>query len=109
KMLVGTNASPEALAAFVAGKVDAAVIWEPDISEALRRRPDSHILWSTEVATNLIADIMVARDAWISPHAQIIEQFIRGWLDGTAEANRIPESASRLLMREEPLFKSLGK
>src|SRR5579872_3765833 len=56
KSLVGKNASPDARADFVAGKVDAAVVWEPDVEEALSKRKGSHILVSSKEANKLIAD-----------------------------------------------------
>src|SRR5882672_7454754 len=48
KNLVGKNASPDARADFVAGRVPAAVVWEPDVAEALNKRPGSHVVVSTE-------------------------------------------------------------
>src|SRR5215210_161703 len=47
KNLVGKNASPDARADFVARKVDAAVVWEPDVAEALSKRPGSKVLVSS--------------------------------------------------------------
>jgi len=109
KNIVGKAASPDACADFVAGKVNAAVVWEPDVSEALRKRPGSHILLSSATAANLIADIMVAREDFISQHPDVIKAFVQGWLDGTEKANRQPEEAVRVLMENEPLYKDLGE
>jgi NitT/TauT family transport system substrate-binding protein len=108
KSLVGKNASPDARIDFVAGKVDAAVVWEPDVTEALQKRPNSHIVVSTKTAANLIADVMVAREDFIQKHPDVIKAFIAGWFDGTAEANRNPEKAVEVLMENEPLYKELG-
>src|SRR5581483_7255521 len=82
KSLVGKNASPDARADFVAGKVDAAVVWEPDVTEALNKRPGAHILVSSKTAANLIADLMVAREDFIKEHPDVIKAFVQGWLDG---------------------------
>ena len=109
KSLVGKNASPDARTDFVAGKVDAAVVWEPDVSEALAKRPGSHILVSTKTAANLIADLMVAREDFIAQHPDVIKAFVAGWFDGTAEANRAPNKAVSVLMDNEPLYKDLGE
>ncbi len=108
KSLVGKNASPDARTDFVAGKVDAAVVWEPDVSEALAKRPNSHVVVSTKTAANLIADLMVAREDFIKQHPDVIKAFIAGWFDGTAEANRNPDKVVNLLMDNEPLYKELG-
>ncbi|MCC7230692.1 MAG: OmpA family protein [Fimbriimonadaceae bacterium] len=109
KGLVGKVASPDARADFVAGKVDAAVVWEPDVAEALQKRSNSHILLSSKTAANLIADLMVARDDFVKEHPDVIKAFIQGWFEGTEEANRRPDTVVKLLMENEPLYKDLGE
>lgn len=109
KNLVGKNASPDARADFVAGKVDAAVVWEPDVTEALNKRPGSHVLISSKTAANLIADLMVAREDFIKAHPDVIKAFVQGWIDGTVEANRNPGKVVQLLMENEPLYKDMGE
>ena len=109
KNLVGKNASPDAREDFVAGKVDAAVVWEPDVSECLKKRPGAKILVSSKTAANLIADVMVAREDFITQHPDVISAFVQGWLDGTVEANRNPQHTAQLLMENEPLYKDLGE
>ena len=108
KNLGGKNASPDARADFVANKVDAAVVWEPDVTEALQKRPGSHILISSKDADRLIADIMVAREDFIKEHPDVIKSFVQGWLEGTTEANRNPGQVAKLLMENEPVYKELG-
>jgi NitT/TauT family transport system substrate-binding protein len=109
KNLIGKDASPDARSDFVGGKVDAAVVWEPDVSEALQKRAGSHVLVSTQTAQNLIADVMVAREDFIKEHPDVIKAFIQGWFDGTTEANRNPDRAVKVLMDNEPLYKDLGE
>lgn len=106
--LVAKNSSPDARADFVAGKVDAAVVWEPDVTEALRGRPGAHIMLSTKMLPNLIADIMVTRLEFIKEHPDVVAAFVGGWLDGTEEANRNRELVGRLLTQNEPLYRNLG-
>jgi NitT/TauT family transport system substrate-binding protein len=109
KTLVGKNASPDARGDFVAGKVDAAVVWEPDVAEALQKRPNSHILVSTKDAKKLIADVMVAREDFIRENPGVIQAFVEGWVvDGTAKAKSDPGKVVRLLEENEPLYKDLG-
>jgi NitT/TauT family transport system substrate-binding protein len=105
--LVFKTASPDALADYVAGKVDAAVVWEPDV-EASQRRSGSHIITSTRTATNIIADIMVAREDLIKNHPDVVKGFVQGWLEGTIAANREPDRVVKLLMENEPVYKDLG-
>ncbi len=109
KGIVGKNASPDARADFVAGKVDAAVVWEPDVTDALKKRAGAHVLISSKKLPNIIADLMVAREDFITTHPDVIKAFVQGWLDGTAEAKGKPDLAVKLLMENEPLYKDLGK
>lgn len=109
KNIIGKQASPDARADFVSKNADAAVVWEPDVTEALSKRPGSHVVVSTKTATNLIADLMVAREDFIKEHPEIVKAFVQGWLDGTQEANRRPEQVVRLLMENEPVYKELGE
>ena len=108
KGLVGKNASPDARVDFIARKVDAAVVWEPDASEALKNRAGAHILYSSKEASHLIADLMVARENFIEQHPDVIKAFVQGWFEGTEEAERNHESVAKLLMDNEPLYKDLG-
>jgi NitT/TauT family transport system substrate-binding protein len=110
KGLVGKNASPDARADFVSGRVDAAVVWEPDVAEAIQKRPNSHVVVSTQQAQKLIADLMVAREDFIKEHPAVIEAFVEGWLlDGTTEANKNPGQVVKLLMENEAVYKDLGE
>jgi NitT/TauT family transport system substrate-binding protein len=107
--LVGKATTMDARSDFVAGKVDATVVWEPDVSEALKNRPGAHKLVSTETAANLIADLMVAQESFINEHPDVIRAFVAGWFDGTQEANRKPDQVVKLLMENEALYKELGE
>jgi NitT/TauT family transport system substrate-binding protein len=110
KNLVGKNASPDALADFVANRVDVAVVWEPDVSAALKNRPGAHILVSSAQARKLIADVMIARSDFIKDHPDVIQAFIEGWIgQGTVDANAHPDTVVQLLMDNEPVYKSIGE
>lgn len=105
--LIFTQDVPTARASFAAGQVDVAVVWEPDVKQALKRE-NSHVLVSTKDFPNIIADMMVAKKDFIASHPKTIEAFVRGWLDGVAEAKSDPDLAARLLVENEPLFTDLG-
>jgi serine/threonine protein kinase/ABC-type nitrate/sulfonate/bicarbonate transport system substrate-binding protein len=107
--LIGKRSTADARSDFVTHITDAAVVREPDVTEALQRRPNAHVLVSTQTAQNLIADVMVAREDFIKEHPDVIKAFIQGWFDGTADANRNPDKAVRLLMDNEPHYKDLGE
>src|SRR3989344_7430372 len=107
KNLIFVQDVPSARATFTAGQVDAAVVWEPDVKQALKRS-GSHILVSSRDVPDLIADIMVAQQEFIDAHPKTMEAFVRGWLDGVEKAKSNSDLAARLLVDNEPLFQDLG-
>jgi NitT/TauT family transport system substrate-binding protein len=111
KARVPTNSSEEAGDKFANSEVDAAVLWEPDVTVASKKRGGSHILVDTapDWATRLIADVMVAKEEFIQQHPDVISAFIEGWLqDGTTKAYSNPMLAVRVL-QQEPKFANLGE
>ncbi len=83
KNLVFTQEAPLAAAAFRSKKVDAAVTWEPDLSGAVKAREDeAHVLVSTSAATNVIADVLVARPELLEKSPETVKDFVAGWFDG---------------------------
>jgi outer membrane protein OmpA-like peptidoglycan-associated protein len=79
---------------FAAGRVDVACLWEPDVTLALASRPGAHRLFSTADATELVADVLVARRDLLDAHPEIAEKLAKVWFDSVtaAELNR-PEAA----------------
>jgi NitT/TauT family transport system substrate-binding protein len=100
-----TTSAVEAANVFKAGKVDAAVSWSPDVYIAARERPGAHILASTKDASNLIADIFVARGDFLEQHPEDARRFVAGWLKGVDLANRNPERTALLLSKS---FSGIG-
>ena len=78
KGLVGKNASPDARADFVANKVDAAVVWEPDVQEALQKRPNSHVVVSSKEARKLIDEsgLKVYPATLLSEAAALVQKMV---------------------------------
>jgi NitT/TauT family transport system substrate-binding protein len=102
---VFTTSAVEAANVFKAGKVDAAVSWSPDVYIAARERPGAKILASTREASNLIADIFVARGDFIEEHPEDLRRFAAGWLKGVEMANANPTSTAALLAKS---FSGIG-
>ena len=83
KNIIFVTDAPAAAAAFKAKQVDAAVTWEPDLSGAVEARgAEAHVLVSTQAATNIIADTLVARQELIDKSPETVRDFVHGWLDG---------------------------
>jgi NitT/TauT family transport system substrate-binding protein len=94
-----TDSAVDAANVFKAGQVEAAVSWSPDVYVAARERTGGHILASTKEATNLIADIFVARGDFIEQHPEDVRRFVAGWLRGVDMVHKNPERAAVLLQK----------
>ncbi len=96
---VFTASAVDAANVFKAGKVDAAVSWSPDVYVAAREREGGHILASTKEASNLIADVFVARGDFLEQHPEDARRFVAGWLKGVEMVQKNPGRAAVLLQK----------
>lgn len=80
----------DAGAAFIAGRINAAVTWEPFLSQAIEKRPGTHILARSDSFPEAIVDLFVAKRAWLEAHAAQAGAFKAAWDEGLTfiEANR---------------------
>ena len=67
------------------GKVDVACLWEPDVTLALAGRPGAHRLFSTADATELVADVLLARQRVAGPHPETGREAGAGLVRGRGE------------------------
>jgi outer membrane protein OmpA-like peptidoglycan-associated protein/ABC-type nitrate/sulfonate/bicarbonate transport system substrate-binding protein len=86
-----------ARALFKQGKVDVACLWEPDVTLALEERPGSHRLFSTADATELVADVLIARQDFLQSEPAIAEKLARVWFKSVEQANLDRPAAANLI------------
>jgi NitT/TauT family transport system substrate-binding protein len=98
-------------AALESGSVDAAVLWDPDLSLAIKNVKGARVVYSTKTATNLIYDVMVCNKKALDDPAntKAFQAFVDGWLTGVQEARANPDKAVTALENTEELFKLLIK
>lgn len=82
---------------FKEGKVDIACLWEPDVTLALEERPGSHRLFSTADATELVADVLVARQDFLETEPALAEKLARVWFKSVERANLDRPAAANLI------------
>ena len=90
---------------FAEGKAQVACLWEPDVSLALASRAGAHRLFSTSQATELIADIMVARKELLDERADIAQKLARVWFAGIERGNADRAAAARTIMDASARFR----
>ena len=83
--------------AFLSGSVDAAVTWEPFLSEIMERR-QGNILATSRDMPNVIVDILVANREF-AQNSELIKAFIDGWLKSVDYIKANPDEAKRIIAR----------
>lgn len=94
---VHTKDGIEPATLFAQSKVDAAVAWDPDMSDAVAKRPGSKKVYDTKIANRLIADILVVSDEFAREHPQTVVKLAEGWLEGVEFIRARPERAATLI------------
>lgn len=96
-------------AALVAGHVDAAVLWDPDLSLAMRETK-AHVVYSTKAASNLIFDLMACDSRELSKpeNEEVFQKFVDGWMEGVDAAKADPDRAVEALVATQDLFRLLA-
>ncbi len=88
----------DAHAAFVAGKVDAATIYEPFITKALKGRPGSKVLYTAK-GSNTIANGLAAESSVLQSRKGDIMAYLRAIEKGMKFAEANPQEANALLAK----------
>ncbi len=94
---VHTKDGIEPATLFAQQKVDGAVAWDPDMSDAVAKRPGSKKIYDTRIANRLIADILVVSDRFAAANPQTVIKFAQGWLEGVQFIAANPSRAYTLI------------
>ncbi|HEX3746833.1 MAG TPA: phosphate ABC transporter substrate-binding/OmpA family protein [Bryobacteraceae bacterium] len=94
---VHTKDGIEPATLFAQQKVDAAVAWDPDMSDAVAKRPGSRKIYDTRVANHLIADILVVSDKFAAANPGVVLKLAQGWLQGVNFIKQQPDRAYTLI------------
>lgn len=97
-------------AALESGNVDAAALWDPDLSLALRATK-GHVVYSTRTASNLIFDVIVCDQRVLdNPQGrEAVQKLVNGWMKGVDAAKVNPDGAVDALVKTEEFFTLLAK
>lgn len=66
--------------AFIAGSIDAAVLWEPTLSTALNA--GGTLLYSTKEEPGLIPDTLAVRQEVLDSSSESVQKIVDSWFDG---------------------------
>lgn len=76
---VNVDDPTRAAQAFSGRQVDAAVTWEPNLSE-LKKEPGVVTLFTSKDAPNLIVDVLVASSTVVRDRPEVVQAVVNGWL-----------------------------
>lgn len=83
----------EAGLAFMSGSVDAAIMWEPELSEALESVEGSHALATSADYPDTILDSLVVNTDYAEENPDVVEAIEEAWYKAVDFLNENPESA----------------
>lgn len=87
----------EAGLAFMSGSVDAAIMWEPELSEALDMVEGSHTLVTSADYPDTILDSLVVNTAYAEENPDVVEAVAEAWYRAIDFLNENPEKAYELM------------
>ena len=94
KWAVKTSGSEQALEKLQNGKVDAAVLWEPDVSRALASA-DFVKLIGTEDTARLIVDVLLVERRYSTEHPEAVQALTQAYFQTLHEYMQDPVSLKR--------------
>ena len=87
----------EAGLAFMSGQVDAAIMWEPELSEALETVEGAHALVTSADYPETILDSLVVNTAYAEEHPEVVDAVAEAWYKAIDFLNENPEEAYEMM------------
>jgi NitT/TauT family transport system substrate-binding protein len=81
--------------AFLGGSVDAAVTWEPFLTE-VKEKGKGHVLLTTHDYPGIIVDVLIASDK-LSQNSDLLRRFIKGWLGSIDYIKEHPDECAKII------------
>ena len=88
----------DAGSAFVAGKVDAAVTWEPWLSKA-KETPFGHVLLSSDKTPGVIVDSLAFKPDFLKKRGADVKKIIAAWNEAVEFAAKNPQEADSIMAK----------
>jgi len=84
--------------AFVAGRVDAAVTWEPWLSRG-KATSFGHLLTDSSKTPGLITDVLIVKTDWAKSHQKEIAAIVKSWNEAVAFYEQHPDEAIPIMAK----------
>lgn len=87
----------DAGAALIAGQVDAAVTYEPYISEAINQNSDIQALYTAAERSGLISDVLAARTQFAEANPDLMRNLLKVWDEAVTFLRENPEAGRAII------------
>lgn len=98
KITIQEMTAGDAGAAFVAGKLDAAVAWEPWLTNASQRQ-GGHVLVSSREFPGIIVDVISMRQDFIDQHPEAVQGLVEAWNEAIAWYQQNPAEGNKIMAK----------
>ncbi len=88
----------DAAAAFLAGRVDAAVVWNPWVNQ-IQQSGKGHALFTSKDMPGLVPDLLVAQDKAIKDKRKDLVGMIKAWFEAEAYIRANPDESSQIMAK----------
>lgn len=88
----------DAGAAFVAGKVDAAITWQPWLSKA-EQTEFGHTLMDSNASPGVIVDTFAMKKDYVKAHPEAAKAIVAGWYDAIEYMKTNPDDAIAIIAK----------
>jgi NitT/TauT family transport system substrate-binding protein len=85
--------------AFITGKVEAAVLWEPFQTTAVKEGKGK-VLFSSKDTPGLIPDLLVFKEETVNERADDVQKIIDAWFDALAWYEQNPDEAIEIMAKK---------
>ncbi len=86
----------DAGSAFVTGRVDAAVTWEPWLSRG-KASSHGHLLVDSSTTPGLITDAIIVKTDWLNAHRKEVAAIVKSWNEAVAYYRAHPDESINIM------------
>jgi len=97
--MIGVDDPGRAGEALAGGSVDAAVTWEPNVTQLINAKK-GHVLLSTKETPGLIVDILVVSPELLRDRPDDVRKLVAGWLKAIDFIKQHPDQSNAIMARE---------
>ncbi|MEC5387125.1 ABC transporter substrate-binding protein [Uliginosibacterium sp. H3] len=91
-------AAGDAAAAFLAGRVDAAVVWNPWVNQ-IQASGKGNALFTSKDMPGLVPDLLVAQEKAIKAHRKDFVGMVKAWYDTEKFIREQPDEAAKIMSK----------